>query len=83
MGISKWRRVADRVARMDRAEFRDRLRQELGKRLLVGRKHRLTGKQSQIRLISLRGFELVVRQKAFHFGEKSSCPWCDGCSLPS
>ena len=32
MGISKWRRVADPVARISRAEFRDRLRQELGKR---------------------------------------------------
>ncbi len=32
MGIAKWRRIADRVARMHRGELRDRLRQELGKR---------------------------------------------------
>jgi hypothetical protein len=32
MGVAKWKQVADRVAGMDRAELRDRLRQEIGKR---------------------------------------------------
>jgi len=32
MGVAKWKQVADRVTGMDRAELRDRLRQEIGKR---------------------------------------------------